>query len=248
MRISRLVAVIVLVASASCGGASSTDLVPVSREQATIMADLLHRNLESGGAEFVLTTVAGPNGGTISISGQVDWVDHKGRAEITSSDLGSTPVTEVWWTKDAVFERRPKVDGLLSNAGLASGPAVIVRPVDLAQRRLDQLIAVLIGLASTQPENAELILQTEGTAFVRSETLRGSQVEILRYGQRTLYWVDVASGKMLRFEGVDESGRYPVVIDIMSVGKQSIADLGDLDVVDFSDLPTAVIDLSATSP
>jgi hypothetical protein len=88
------------------------------------------------------------------------------------------------------------------------------------RRRIDQVIAVVTGLAATRPENAVLIQQQAGSVFLRSDTLRGTEVEVVRYGERSIYWIDPVSGRMLRFEGNNSAGTLPVVVDF----GQEIAD------------------------
>lgn len=248
MRRSALAVGVVAVTLVGCGGDSASDPRPLSRDQATVMADLLYRNYESGGADFTLSTVAGPGGGTITVSGEVDWTHHRGHASVNSSAPGTAPVTEVWWNEQAVFERRPALDEKLFAEGLALSPAVIGRPVDIDHRRMDQLIAILVGLAATQPDNAELIAQAEGSAFLRDDMLRGVNIEVLRYGERTIYWVDKVTGEMVRFEGSDESGQYPVVIDIFDRGEREITSDPNLTMLDISEVPEMIVDQMSTSP
>lgn len=235
-------------ASVACGGESSSEPVPLTRDQATVMAELLYRNYESGGADFTMSTPVGPGGGTVTVTGEVDWTNHQGHATVASSQPGESPLVEVWWDERNVFERRPVLDEPLRESGLVVSEAVIRRPVDTGSRRIDQLIAVLIGLAATQRDNAELIAQAEGSAFVRDDTLRGSNVEVLRYGPRTQYWVDTKSGEMARFEGVDSSGQYPVIVDVFARGERPIAADPALEVVDYSEIPPTITDLMSTSP
>jgi hypothetical protein len=79
---------------------------------------------------------------------------------------------------------------------------------------------VVTGLATARPENAVLIQQEEGTTFLRRDTLRGREVEVVRFGERSIYWIDPLSGRMLRFEGNNSAGTLPVVVDF----GQEIAD------------------------
>lgn len=241
-------ALIVVSTTPSCSERESPAPTPLTREQATLMADVLYRNRESGGATFTLSTPLGPEGGTLTLFGEVDWVGHHGHAIVTTSEPIDDPLTEVWWSLQNVFERRPSLDEDLIDLGVAMTASVIERPVDLERRRIDQLIALIIALAAEQPENAELILQTEGSAFLRLDELRGVDVEVLRYGERSIYWVDPTSGRLLRFEGTDESRTFPIVVDLLETGERDIFVDIALQVLAFDDLPNDVTARLTTSP
>jgi hypothetical protein len=213
-------AVVVL---AACGGGGVADTssttvpgpVPLSDDQAARLAQSQFANLQVGGAVFEAHSafLVGEPRETVSISGEVDWVSHTGRA-LVRADGRDAGVAEVFWTKGAVFERRPAMDVLVEARG---GPAQawIVRPAEPSARQLDRLIALVAALASEQPDNALLIQQTPGSAFVRDEVLRDVPVEVLRYGNRNLYWLSQADGTMMRFDGNSAGGTAPTIIDIV---------------------------------
>ena len=243
-----IAALIVVSTTQACSEGESSAPTPLTREQATLMADVLYRNRESGGATFTLSTPLGPEGGTLTLSGEVDWVGHHGHAIVTTSEPAVDPLSEVWWSLERVFERRPSLDEDLIDLGVALTASVIERPVDLERRRIDQLIALIVALAAEQPENAELILQTEGSAFLRLDELRGVDVEVLRYGERSIYWVDPTSGRLLRFEGTDGSRTFPIVVDLLETGERDIEPDPSLQVVPFDKIPGDLAAKSTTSP
>jgi hypothetical protein len=87
---------------------------------------------------------------------------------------------------------------------------------------LDQVLAIITGLASEQAENAQLVLQKEGSAYLRHDVLRGKQVAVLRYGNQSIFWIDTETQKCLRFEGINQLGNQPIVIDFIQHGPQAI--------------------------
>lgn len=176
------------------------------------MAELLFRNLDGGGARFVVNTLTAPGGDQLTLQGEIDWTTHTGWADVATSAASST-ITGVWWSDTAVLERRPALDTVLAGMGYPD-VSLIARPID-RERRLDQVMAVVTGLAAEQRENAQLIMQTEGSAFVRDDTLRGRPVLVLRYGTRNIYWIDAETGDMLRLEATSEKGGLPLVIDLV---------------------------------
>lgn len=228
--------IVTLALLAGCGNDLSRSERPLDSEEASILAEVLWRNHESGGARFKLAARAGVDGGTISLEGAIDWTNHGGQA-IVSGGSGTHPVTQVWWSQDTVGERRPSLDAEVSLVEPGATNPVLVRRPDTATRRLDQLIAIVTGLSAKTPENAQLILQLPGSAFLREDVLRGRAALVLRYGRRSVFWLDKESRAMLRFEGSDTTGRFPVVVDFLAFGPQALvppmsADLLDLETLD----------------
>jgi hypothetical protein len=119
---------------------------------------------------------------------------------------GAGEVLAVAWTREAVAEQR------------TLGEPFLLRGVDTAGRTVDRLIAIVLGLATERPDNAQLMLQKPDAGWVRRDVLRGTEVEVLRYSERTLLWVDAASGTLLRFESRAQQGDAPVVVDLLTLG------------------------------
>lgn len=161
-------------------------------------------------------------------------------------------MTAVVWTQGSIGERRPALDAALGGVlGGALGPEdvpVLTRAPDIAARRLDQVIAVITGLSSMQRDNAQLIAQTPGSAFLRDHTLRGRDVVVLRYGERSVYWLDRDTGEMLRFEGADASGSYPLVVDVIERGPRTIELPPGAVPVDVATIPELYGALGTSSP
>lgn len=57
---------------------------------------------------------------------------------------------------------------------------------------------------------------------MRTDTLRGRKVDVMRYGKQTIYWLDATTGEMLRFEGNSTGLNAPIVIDFIERGRQTI--------------------------
>lgn len=225
------------VAIAACGddAPSAETERPLSFDEASTMADLLFRNYEAGGAVFVVSTLAEPGGAQLTLSGEVDWTTHSGWADVTTT-ADSATLVGVWWDQTHVLERRPALDALIDGLG-HTGATLISRAPD-TERRLDQVIAIVTGLAAEVRDNAQLIMQTEGSAFVRTDTLRGRPVEVVRYGTRNLYWIDAETGDMLRLEATSKDGSMPTIVDILQRGAVDVTrpDGGVVEVAEIEEL------------
>lgn len=222
MNVRKLVVVISIgvMALVGCGedqDESSTER-PLTTREASMLSEVLVKNLESGGAVFSVATLDRPGGSTVRLEGRLDWVNHLGEASVVV-EHGNAPGV-IGWRRDAVLERWPDADEVLRAMGTPPAP-VIVRQPDIA-RRLDQIIAVLVGLAGQRPDNAQLVLQTEGSAFLRKDELRGIPVVVMRFGTRNVYWLAVETGEMMRFEARSAEGDVPIVFDVLERGVQKI--------------------------
>jgi hypothetical protein len=218
-RVAGVVAVAALLAG--CGGspdAVETGPSPLTLDQASLLAEALHRNREAGGATFVLTALDPRTGTTVVLDGVVDWTQGHGVATVSGLRDTDGEVTGVAWTREGVAELRPDRIEELARLGLDPLATHWLRAVDPAGRTVDRLIGVVLGLATERPDNAQLVLQKPDAGFVRRDVLRGTDIEVLRYSDRTLLWVDPATGALLRFEGNDSLGTAPVVVDLIERG------------------------------
>lgn len=222
MMVRRIVfASIFILSLSACGNdESQTKERPLTQQEASALAQASFINYDKGGALFDVTTVTEPNGPQLQLRGMIDWKTHTGSANVISN-VPQPTLTSVWWQKDAVMERRPAFDAMISSAIKITAPVLVRRP-ETSRRRLDQVLAVVTGLASEQAENAQLVLQTDGSAYLRQDTLRGRAVDVMRYGQRSVFWIDTETGHMMRFEGTNKLGNQPILVDIVKLDAQKI--------------------------
>lgn len=227
MRRSRLLATAVaysafaMAASMSgCGGNTEISERPLTADEAATLASVQLSNHQVGGATFELNTTDTRTNDTLSMSGQVDWVKHRGRALVRAQGAEQA-VVEVAWDLGAIAERRTDVDALLASMGYRPG-TWITRSADPTNRQLDRVVSILAGLSSKERDNAILIQQKEGSEFVRGDTWRNTSVNVLRYGKQILYWLDAVTNELRRFEGNNSTFTLPVVIDFLSRTPQAV--------------------------
>ena len=219
-RASRALAVMVLLVVAACGSSAPTER-PLTTDEADRLASVLFTNHEGGGATFTLSTTFTGTGSTLSMSGVVDWTTLTGQATVTATGQ-EAGVTEVFWSQNVVVERRPALDAVLA---ATDHPTVryVYRAVDTGTRQLDRAIGILLGLASAQRENAILITQKEGSAFLRADKWRGETVDVLRYGSQNRFWLKQGTSVLRRFDGNAAAGSAPIIIDFLQTGKRSVS-------------------------
>ena len=226
-RIARLIlAGVLLGAAAGCtDGSRSTSAdgpEPLTLRQAQLVADTLHRNHEAGGATFSLTAIDPRGGGTVSLQGSVDWTTGTGSATVAGLRDADGEVTAVAWTRESVAEQRPSRSVELATRGLDPTTTFWLRSVDVPGRTVDRLIQIVLGLATERPDNAQLVLQRPDAGLLRTDTLRGVDVKVLSYSDRTRLWIDPATGDLLRFESDASGGGAPVLVDVLERGPVTV--------------------------
>lgn len=229
------------------GGSSTTALpgTPLTRQQANLLAGVLYRNYQQGMGHFEAAALAGPQGGTITLVGDVDYRRHQGHARVFSQG-GRDKVEEVVWDSDTALEYRPGMLGAVRKA--KPGAVLIARQPDRQRRRLDQIIEIVTALAAPRRENPQLIRQRRQARFIRDDVLRGTPVQVLRYGPLTTVWVDPRTGRMLRFESSNQDKTAPIVVDLASTTAKSIQSPPAGAVVAASELGDAWVKRGSTSP
>lgn len=220
-----LVATALVAAGAGCsdGGGGSVDATvatpgPLTDEQASRLANVLFDNLDAKGATFQVEA-RNADGSTLSLTGEIDWVGHRGHAVVRATGV-EAGLAEVYWSEDEVLERWPELNALVRDAENLDIDYVTRPPT--ASRPIDRLLAIVTALAGEQRDNPLLIKQAEGSAFVRTDELRGVAVEVLRFGTSNTYWLDTSTGAMLRLEDPGIDTGQPLVVDIIERGPQQI--------------------------
>lgn len=194
---------------------------PLTVEQSVLLAETLVRNSEAGGASFVAISDDRATGRTLSLEGEIDWTRLEGRATLDGYADGFGSVTEIAWSRVGVAERRPDQRELLDERG-ETPDTFFLRAADLQQSALDRLITLTIALAADQAEDAASLREQPAAALLRTDTLRDTEVLVMRFSARSIYWIDPETGTLLRFEGVDASGLNPVVIDLLELGPREL--------------------------
>ena len=219
--VHRILFVTAMVLVAACGNGETTNTErPLTSDEAGLMAMVQYSNLQAGGATVEVASTSTVTGESVSLRGEVDWADHSGRV-LVSANGEESGVSEIAWVNEQVFERRRDVAEILQSLGLAPD-TWITRQMDPVNRPVDRVIAILMRLSSNEPDNAVLIQQQEGSAFMRTDTWRNSPVNVFRFGKQTLYWLDSETGDLRRFEGNNSSFTAPVIIDVVERSAKTI--------------------------
>jgi hypothetical protein len=182
-----LPAAAVLALAAGCAGddARRDPGETVTEADAAVLAQLLERNHERGGADFVITAPYGPEA-VLTLTGEVDFRAGTGRAQAVISLEGTEDVRTVFFTRDELWFG--DVPG--ATAALADTDAVYLsRPLAVEGKQpplVDVLVAVLLGLAADDGDDPAAFLDG-GYSWQGRRSIDGRPTELFGLpGNRTV--------------------------------------------------------------
>ncbi|RZU33782.1 hypothetical protein [Blastococcus saxobsidens] len=134
---------------------------PVTEDEAAVLAELLHRNHQEGGADFVVTVPFGEDA-VLTLTGEIDFRRAQGRAEaVTLVDGEERDTRTLFFDRDELwFGDVPGLAEALAGAGAAEA-AYLRRPLaDDPQdpELLDVLVQVLLNLSARTADDPRLFL------------------------------------------------------------------------------------------
>lgn len=158
----------------------------VTRDEAALLAGLLHRNHTEGGADFVVTAPF-DQGSVLTLTGEVDFRAGTGRAQAVTSTDGGEAVRTVFFTRDELwFGDVPGVAEALAD----SGALYLSRPVagagDEEPPLVDVLVTVLLGLSADADDEPAAFLDG-GYSWQGRRSIDGRPTELFGLpGNRTV--------------------------------------------------------------
>jgi len=157
-----------LTMAAGCTSSSAAERTagdPVTEEEAQFLAELLHRNEQHGGADFVVTAPYGEDT-LLTLTGSVDFRDEVGRAQAVTSfgDGRAEDTRTLFFTPEQVWVG--DVVGLSEALAAAGAPQVayLRRPVttgteDGPPLLVDVLTELLLNLSSRTADDPRAFLE-----------------------------------------------------------------------------------------
>lgn len=242
---SRLVVLAMATAlSAGCTAEASTREVgdSVTRAEAEVLADLLHRNREEGGADFVVTAPY-RDGVVLTLTGEVDFRDGVGRASAVTS-FGSDredDVRTVFFTADEVWTGDvPGLPEALAAAGERNA-AYLHRELTSARDDggpllTDLLVTLLLHLAAESADEPASFLGADYSwQGQRSIDSRLTTVFELR-GGRTVA-VSAADDLLVQFSTPVLEGAFDATITLSDHGVRAVELPADAATAESADHP-----------
>jgi hypothetical protein len=212
-------AVVIPIVVTSGGGSSGSYTNgprPVTSAEAERLSTMRLTNFEAVGVAFHATVIASQ--GVVTLNGDVDFHTLVGYGEVSG---GKGPSYTLQWNGGRLLA--------WPSAGKPSEPPSDVptaapreRAIAPSSSAVDAVLALLLGLGESRPDNAAQV-QQDGARWLRTETLDGQTVDVMQgpsakgpgHGSDTVldFWVD-RTGHLLRVDAFLGDSTTPTQIDL----------------------------------
>ncbi len=173
-RLPALGLLLALAAGCSGDGAMREAGDPVTEADAALLAGLLQRNHEEGGADFVVTAPYGPEA-VLTLTGEVDFRAGTGRAQAVTSTGGTEDVRAVFFTREDLW-----IGDVPGVAAAGTGTVYLSRPIAVDQERpplVDVLVTVLLDLSAEDADDPAAFLDA-GYSWQGRRSIDGRPTEL----------------------------------------------------------------------
>jgi hypothetical protein len=186
-------------------------------DEADRLAITRFRNYQAGG-RAVTITVPGTAGGLV-VTGSVDYRTGLGYGTVRGTGRDASSDGLVAWSAATVLVH-PMPDPPVPAPAAPPGSGWFGRPLQKSGSSLDSALAIVLGLGSDRPDNAELLPQN-GAARTGEERVHGHRVDVMTgpdarvkagTSQTVRYWI-APDGIMYRVQAAVASEPEPVVVD-----------------------------------
>jgi len=211
---------------------------PVTTEEASVLAEVLHADFRAGGADFEVSAPFAENA-VLTLTGEVDFARGIGRAQaVTDYATGQPDETRtLFFTATDLWQG--DVPGLadaltaagLPPAGYARRPIATTDATGTASL-LDVLVQMVTRLSARAADDPRSF---EGYTWSGSESVNGQLASVFRSG--TGAEIAVAAESELLVQYVTELQDFPVTITLADHGEREITLPADTDTVDTTEHP-----------
>ncbi|MQA33460.1 hypothetical protein [Modestobacter roseus] len=238
-----LVVGLVLVLLAGCSSDSDTPRPPgdpVSDAESQVLAQVLARNVEEGGADFVVTAPYA-DGAVLTLTGEVDFTQPAGRAQaVTTFDDGRPDDTRtLFFTDESIWFG--DVPGLAEAVAQANLPEVsyVRRPLGGEATAgnaslVDVLLTMVLRLASDQEQDPRSF---SGYTWQSSELIDGELASRFSNGQGTTVAVAADSELLVQYIGRITDQEFDVTITLSDHGPVEITLPSDEETLSATEYP-----------
>ncbi|MGY1855636.1 hypothetical protein [Modestobacter sp. SYSU DS0290] len=244
-----LVLGLLLALLAGCSSDSDTPRSPgdpVTDAESEVLAQLLARNVEEGGADFVVTAPYA-DGAVLTLTGEVDFREPAGRAQaVTTFDDGRPDDTRtLFFTEESIwFGDVPGLADAVTGAGLPEA-SYVRRPLAAAATGgnaslIDVLLTMVLRLGSDQEQDPRSF---SGYTWQSSQLIDGELAATFSNGQGTTVAVAADSELLVQYVGRITDQEFDVTITLSDHGPREIGLPSDEETLSATEHPEIAAEL-----
>ena len=218
---------------------------PVTEDEARMLAGLLHRNAEQGGADFVATAPHGEEA-LLTLIGEVDFADRIGRAQavLSAGDDSAERTRTVFFSPDTLwFGDVPGLPEALSadDAPDAAGDAAYLRrPLEVEDADgaplVDVLAEMVLRLSAGRDDDPRAFLDG-GYTWQGQRAIDGRLASVYASASGQTVAVAASDDLLLQYETRLPGSDIDVTVTLGDHGEQDIELPEDSEAVDVADHP-----------
>ena len=233
-----LLVLLALVAGCSSGDADDrTPGDPVTQAEADVLAGVLHRNFEAGGADFVVTAPYA-EGAVLTLTGEVDFPRGTGRAQAVTEYTDGRPAEtrSLFFTgSDLWFGDVPGLAEALTAAGLPEA-GYVRRPIagsdEAGTASLVDVLVQMVPRLSARAEDDPRAITERGYTWQGTRSVNGELASVFRTGAGATVTVGAESELLLQYVTRLPDQEFDVTVTLADHGVREIELPADEETVD----------------
>ncbi|GAB3352963.1 hypothetical protein [Modestobacter lapidis] len=235
-----LALLVVLALVAGCSGGTDDERVPgdpVSEAEAEVLSEVLHRNFEVGGADFVVTAPYA-EGAVLTLTGEVDFRRGTGRAQAVTEYADGRPAetrTLFFTGSDIWFGDVPGLAEELAAAGLPEA-AYVRRPIAATGASgtaslIDVLVQMVPRLSARSADDPRSF-PANGYTWQGTRSVNGELGSVFRSGDGATITVGAEDRLLLQYVTRLADQEFDVTITLTDHGEREIGPPADEETLD----------------
>jgi hypothetical protein len=232
-----LLVVLALVAGCSSGDDERAPGDPVTEAEAEVLAGLLYRDFEAGGADFVVTAPYA-QGAVLTLTGEVDFARGTGRAQGVTEYADGRPddTRTIFFTgSDLWFGDVPGLPEAVASAGLPEA-TYLRRPIatadDEGTASLVDVLVQMVPRLSARAEDDPRAITERGYTWQGSRSVNGELASVFRTGGGATVTVGAESELLLQYVTRLPDQDFDVTVTLADHGVREIELPADEETVD----------------
>lgn len=193
----------------------------ITVEEARVLADVLHRNVEEGGADVTISTQFAEEA-LLTMSGSIDFTTRMGTLDTktTYSDGQPEEVRTIYFTADRILIGN--IPGLTDAMAAVdrAGVQYLRSELDQAGRLVDNIVGMLTRLAADQPDDPNNLLLA-GYTWQGAGRIDAVLTNTFSSGEAT-FSVGVEDRLLHQFAGPPANNTFPIRITLSNHGPREV--------------------------